>query len=92
MLSGIEQGLASLVRLQEIIVTSPLAGDTLLTETEVADKTGISVVTLRTWRSGKKGIPYVKLGGSVRYRVSAVRDFIHRNSIKVTDETGRVIG
>lgn len=92
MLSGIEQGLVSLIRLQEIIVTSPLAGDTLLTETEVADKTGISVVTLRAWRSGKKGIPYVKLGGSVRYRVSAVRDFIHRNSIKVTDETGRVIG
>lgn len=92
MLTGIEQGLASLVRLQEIIVTSPLAGDTLLTEDEVADKTGISVVTLRKWRAGKKGIPYVKLGSSVRYKVSAVRDFIHRNSIKVTDETGRVIG
>ena len=41
----------------------------LLSEREVAERWGISQVTLQDWRSRQKGPPFIKLGGRmVRYR------------------------
>jgi predicted DNA-binding transcriptional regulator AlpA len=41
----------------------------LLTATEVAEQTGLSIETLAQWRSQGRGIPYVKISRNcVRYR------------------------
>jgi predicted DNA-binding transcriptional regulator AlpA len=47
----------------------PAASSTILTATEVAEQTGLSVETLAQWRSQGKGPPYVKISRNcVRYR------------------------
>jgi predicted DNA-binding transcriptional regulator AlpA len=46
--------------------------DRLLTEKEVAARQGRSVKTLQNQRLTGEGIPYLKLGRSVRYRLSDV--------------------
>jgi hypothetical protein len=53
---------------------SPLLGadDRLLTEAEVARRQGRSVKTLQNQRVNGDGIPFLKLGRSVRYRLSDV--------------------
>ena len=48
----------------------------LLTEKQVAEKTGLSIKTLQAWRWYGKGPKYVKLGKSVRYKVGDVLDWI----------------
>ena len=40
----------------------------LLNEREVATSCSISVLTLRKWRSQKRGPQFVKIGALVRYR------------------------
>jgi predicted DNA-binding transcriptional regulator AlpA len=51
-----------------------LDSNVLLNEREVAKQLKMSVAWLRKMRYAKSGggIPYVKLGGAVRYRQSAV--------------------
>jgi predicted DNA-binding transcriptional regulator AlpA len=46
--------------------------DRLLTEAEVARRQGRSVKTLQNQRVNGGGIPFLKLGRSVRYRLSDV--------------------
>ena len=48
----------------------------LLNEHEVAESCSISVLTLRKWRSQKRGPQYVKLGALVRYRPEDVDGWI----------------
>ncbi len=49
----------------------------LLTPDDVADLLDISVQTLASWRaSGRYDLPYVKIGRLVRYRKSAVEEFL----------------
>lgn len=49
----------------------------LLTEKQVAEKTGLSVKTLQAWRWQGNGPQYVKFGNrSVRYLVGDVLDWI----------------
>ena len=49
----------------------------LLTPDEVADLLDVSVQTLASWRSsGRYDLPYVKIGRLVRYRGSAVDEFL----------------
>lgn len=48
------------------------ADDVLLTEHEVAGRQGRSVRTLQNQRVNGGGIPYLKLGRAVRYRLSDV--------------------
>ena len=45
-----------------------------LTEKEVATMTGLSLSTLRNTRFQGRGLPYVKIGRSVRY---SLQDVIH---------------
>ena len=52
----------------------------LLTEQEAADTLTLKVPTLQEWRSsGRVRLPFVKLGGAVRYRRSDIEDFIARS-------------
>lgn len=50
--------------------------DTLLTEKELAERWRMSPASFRTQRaSGRSVIPYLKIGGAVRYRLSVVREY-----------------
>ena len=48
----------------------------LLNEREVATSCSISVLTLRKWRSQKRGPQFVKIGALVRYRQADVDAWI----------------
>ena len=48
----------------------------LLNEHEVADSCSISVLTLRKWRSQRRGPQFVKIGALVRYRPADVDAWI----------------
>lgn len=62
-------------------VHAPEALPGWLTEKQVALLTSLSVSTLRNHRQRRMGIPYVKLGRSVRYARRAVEDYMNAHSI-----------
>jgi hypothetical protein len=51
----------------------------LLDENRVAEITGQSLATLRRNRLIGRGLPFVKLGASVKYRPADLRDYINCN-------------
>lgn len=53
----------------------------LMNEVELSNLIKRSVQTLRNERFRGAGIPYVKIGRSVRYRLSDVEQFIEKNLI-----------
>ena len=57
-----------------------------LKETEVSVITGLALSTLRNdrARAGRRRIPYVKVGKSVRYLESDVIDFMERHRVRVS--------
>jgi len=55
--------------------------DKLLTQQEVATWTGMSIAWFEMSRFKRTGIPYVKIGRSVRYRVSDVQNWIDSHVI-----------
>jgi excisionase family DNA binding protein len=51
----------------------------LLSEREVAKRLGIAVATVRRWRwSGRPPLPFVRIGGSIRYELDDIEEFIRR--------------
>jgi predicted DNA-binding transcriptional regulator AlpA len=50
-------------------------------EREVSRITGRALPTLRNDRFNRRGIPYVKLGRSVRYRLADVLEFMESRKI-----------
>jgi len=54
-----------------------------LTERDVSAMTGISLSSLRKYRQQNRHIPYVKVGRSVRYRVSVVIAFMDAHRIDI---------
>lgn len=57
-----------------------LPPSTFITEKDVAIILGIQHKTLTTWRHTRAvDIPYLKLGGAVRYQVGDIRQFISEN-------------
>ena len=63
----------------------------LLNEHEVAESCSISVLTLRKWRSQKRGPQYVKIGALVRYRPDDVDSWIvaQKSSGDIPQEVAR---
>ncbi len=53
-----------------------------ITEKEVSLFTGLSLSLLRNSRFNRKGIPYVKVGRSVRYKYSDVTNFMEARMVK----------
>ena len=53
----------------------------LLTEDEVSKLFNINKHTLQRERFNGTGIPYVKLGRRVRYKVEDIQKYIERNTI-----------
>ncbi len=54
------------------------------TEKEVSEMTRIALSTLRNHRHLCKGIPYIKIGRSVRYRINDVRAYMDSHMIDVS--------
>jgi predicted DNA-binding transcriptional regulator AlpA len=62
-----------------------LAADALLTDVDVTALLGLkSEVTLRSWRSQKRGPPFVKVEGAVRYQRSAINEYLKRRTVLPT--------
>jgi hypothetical protein len=57
-----------------------------LTEVQVAEITGRALSTLRNERFCRRGIPYIKIGRSVRYSLEDV--VRHMESNKITTSQG----
>lgn len=53
-----------------------------LNEVEVSKMLGISLSTLRSNRSKKKGLPFIKIGRSVRYRLSDIQKYMEEHKVK----------
>jgi predicted DNA-binding transcriptional regulator AlpA len=60
----------------------------LLNERELATTCGISVLTLRKWRSLRRGPRFLKIGSLVRYRPEDVDAWINRQSAVPCEELG----
>ena len=58
---------------------------TYLNEKEVAKLTGRKVPTLRSDRHKGQGIPYSKIGSSIRYLLADVLDFMEERKIIPND-------
>jgi hypothetical protein len=54
-----------------------------ITESEVAALTRMAVSSLRNNRYLRRGIPYSKIGRSVRYKLADVVDFMERHTVSV---------
>ena len=57
-----------------------------LTEVQVAEITGRALSTLRNERFCRCGIPYVKIGRSVRYNLEDVVQFMESRKIATTND------
>ena len=56
----------------------------LLTAEEVAGITGLSLETLAQWRSQRRGIPYLKIGRTVRYDPTDVQAYLEGCRVSVS--------
>lgn len=69
-----------------VILPPDLADLRMLRETEVSALAGVSLQTLRNWRSDPRkrgrGPEYYKLNGSVRYRLSTVLLWIEAGRVE----------
>ncbi len=55
--------------------------DRYLNEIQVSELTGIALGTLRNHRFLDRGIPYVKIGRSVRYALPDIINFMERHKV-----------
>ena len=55
---------------------SELADDVLLFGREAAEVAGYGPLTFKRWRKDKKGPPWLRINGGVRYRAKALRDWL----------------
>jgi excisionase family DNA binding protein len=63
-------------------MTGNIYHNRLITAGEAADVLGLKESTLAQFRwRGDKRLPWVKLGTSIRYKLSDVEDFIERSTI-----------
>jgi excisionase family DNA binding protein len=61
----------------------------LYTETEVAEKWGVSRKTLQAWRIRGGGPKYIKMGRSVRYSEDALAEFQQSKTLDSTSAEAR---
>lgn len=57
-------------------MTAPPDDDRYLSTAAAARFTGFSAETLKHWRWRKKGPPYSRVDGTIRYRLADLRAFI----------------
>lgn len=60
--------------------------DPLITASDAAKLLNVALITLAVWRKSKiSGPAYVKVGKSVRYQLSAIRQFIDKNTVNTEE-------
>jgi excisionase family DNA binding protein len=64
-------------------VTNPVQ-PRLVDEHEAASILGLSVKTLRRWRWAGREVPFIKLGGSVRYDLADLQAYIDGHRVMST--------
>lgn len=57
----------------------------LLKDTQVSEMIGLAAQTLRNDRHAGRGLPYFKIGSSVRYRWSDVVEYLERRRVVPKD-------
>lgn len=57
-----------------------------LTERELAERLGLSVRTLQSWRRDGNGLSYLKIGSAIRYPLAVVEQFEATSLVKVGEE------
>lgn len=57
------------------------ATDKLLTAKETAELLGVRVQTLAAWRLEARELPYTRVGRSIRYRLSAVQEYLDKQTV-----------
>lgn len=50
--------------------------DTLLTPKQAAERLGVSHITLARWRVQGRGLPFIRLGGRIRYSIADIEAWI----------------
>ena len=58
-----------------ITIKEALAIKKALTETQLANRWGMSVKTLQDWRRKGTGVAWMKLGNAVRYKIEAIEKY-----------------
>lgn len=53
----------------------------LLSEKEAAELLGLSPVTLQGWRAKRKGPPWVRIEGTIRYKLEDLEEFLEKNRV-----------
>ena len=65
--------------MQSSVTVNP---DPLLTRQQAAEFLGVNVRTLANWAcNGKVNLPFVKVGHLVKYRLSALEQFLEENTV-----------
>lgn len=59
-----------------------MATDVYLTDTQVAQITGRAKSTLQKDRVRRVGIPYIKIGRTIRYTLKDVHDYMEANRVE----------
>ena len=64
----------------------------LLTEKDLANRWGLTIVTIQRNRRSKNNLPYIRISGRIRYRLSDVEDYERVNTYKnrSNSKTGEV--
>ena len=62
---------------------------TYLTEKQVSEITGFALSTLRNQRFNRTGIPYCKIGRSVRYNLETVISYMENHKITFNEPEAR---
>jgi excisionase family DNA binding protein len=73
----------------KIRTSSGEAAMNLLSAEQVAELTGLALDTLAQWRSQRRGIPYLKIGRSVRYDLNDVQTYLRGCRVSVSDPNER---
>ncbi len=72
--------------LQQVTASSSLPSElrsfSYLTEAQTAELLSCSVQTLRNNRFARKGLPYCKIGRSVRYPLKAVVEYLEQHKVE----------
>jgi excisionase family DNA binding protein len=65
---------------------TPAAQKRLLTPAEAAEYLGVQPQTLAAWRSsGRHGLPYVRVGSAIRYRLADLEGWLSRRTVTPKD-------
>jgi hypothetical protein len=60
--------------------------DSPVSEVEAAEFLGVTKFCLRSWRTKKTGVPYVRVGRLCRYRISDLQQFLDAHRVEPRGE------